>query len=81
MKKALQLLAVFACFFPLLLGVSLIARGLEVAHGPLTVGPLLLPQQDWDVYRLDLPDPLSFYAGCAVTGLSLAFLWGKRSTP
>lgn len=79
MKKILQLFGVAACLFLALLGASLIARGLEVAHGPLTIGPLLLLQQGWDVYRLDLSDPLSFYAGCAVTALSLAFLWGQRA--
>jgi hypothetical protein len=74
MKKALQFLGVFAAFFFVLLGASLIARGLEV-----TQGPLLLPREGWSVYRLDLSDTFAFYAGCAITAVSLAFLWAQRS--
>ena len=73
MKKTMQFLGVFASFFLALFGASLIARGLEVAQGPL-----LLPREGWSVYHLDISDTFGFYAGCAIAAVSLTFLWIQR---
>jgi len=73
MKRVLQLLGVFVSFFLALLGASLIAKGLEVARGPLA-----LPREGWSVYHLDLSDTFAFYVGCAIVAASLTFLWAQR---
>jgi hypothetical protein len=73
MKRTLQLLGVFASFFFAFFGVSLMARGLEIARGPL-----LLPREGWSVYHLDISDTFSFYAGCAIVAASVTFLWTQR---
>jgi hypothetical protein len=52
------------------------ARGLEVARGPLV--PTL---SGWNVYHLDLSDTFQFYLGCAILAASLTFLWSQRCKP
>jgi hypothetical protein len=73
LRKMLRVLGVFVSFFLALFGASLIARGLEVARGPLT-----LPREGWSVYHLELSDTFAFYAGCAIVAASLTFLWSQR---
>jgi len=74
MKKALQFLAVFASFFFALFGLVLMGRGLEISKGPLAANPA-----EWSIYRLDIADTISFYAGCIIVAASFAFLWVRRN--
>jgi hypothetical protein len=74
MKNALQFLAVFASFFFTLFGLVLMARGLEISKGPLVANPA-----EWSIYRLDLADTFSFYAGCIIAAASFAFLWVRHN--
>lgn len=74
MKRTLRLLGVFASFFLALFGLVLMARGLEISKGPLAANPA-----EWSIYRLDLADTFSFYAGCAIVAASFAFLWVRRN--
>jgi hypothetical protein len=73
MKTVLQFLGVSVSIFVALVGLVLIARALQVTNGPL-----LPPVAGWTVYRLDLASAFDFYEGCAITGLSLGFLWIQR---
>lgn len=73
LKKALNVLGALLSFFLALFGASLIARGLEIARGPLPsgLGGLIL-------YRLDLSDTFSFYLGCVLVAVASTFFWSQR---
>jgi hypothetical protein len=76
MKTAARIVGSFLSFFFALVGTVFMARGLEVARGPLV--PTL---SGWNVYHLDLSDTFQFYLGCAILAASLTFLWSQRCKP
>lgn len=73
LRKTLQVLGALLSFFIALFGASLIARGLEIARGPLPsgIGGLVL-------YRVDLADTFSFYLGCVLVASASTFFWSQR---
>jgi len=72
MKRTLEFLGGFASFFIAVVGIVLVARGLEIAKGPLTIDPAQT------LYHLDLADTMEFYSGCVLVAASLASLWTQR---
>jgi hypothetical protein len=77
MKIAGRLLVSFISFFLALVGAISIARGLEVAKGPLLAGAT----SGWTVYHLDLSDTFLFYLGITVLAASLTSLSSQRCKP
>jgi hypothetical protein len=76
MKTIARTVGSFLSFFFALIGIVLMARGLEIEIGPLSSN-----LSGWTLYHLVFADTFQFYLGCGIVSASLTFLGSQRCNP